>query len=195
MTAGGIAAAPGRTSRARHRSTRAGAWNRFVGIGSALLSVVLVVAVLAALALAVVPRFLGGSALTVLSGSMEPLYSAGDMVVVVPVDADEIQVGDVVAFQPVSGDPTLITHRVVAESLGGEGGAMFVTRGDANGADDDPIEAEQIMGRALYHVRAAGHVVLWAGDHTRTIVAGAAVVLLVYAAVMLLRPSGRRAAR
>ncbi|MEE6274180.1 signal peptidase I [Georgenia sp. MJ206] len=154
---------------------------------SALLTGVLVVAVLAALALAVVPRVLGGATLTVSSGSMEPLYSAGDAVVVVPVAAAEIHVGDVVAFQPVSEDPTLITHRVVATVLGGEGSTQFVTRGDANAADDAPIVAEQVMGRALYHVPAVGRLGTWVGDNAGGFVAATAMALFAYAAVQLVR--------
>ena len=71
------------------------------------------------LALVVVPRVLGGSALAVLSGSMEPRLSPGDVVVVRGVDdpAATTQVGDVVAFQPTSDDPTLVTHRVVAKKF------------------------------------------------------------------------------
>lgn len=161
-------------------------------VASGLLTVVVALSLAMALALAVVPRLLGGAALTVLSGSMEPLYSAGDVVVVVPAKPGEIQVGDVVTFQPVSGDPTLITHRVVAMPLGGE--TRFVTRGDANGADDDPILAEQVMGRAVYHVPAVGHVTLAAGEHARSLVVAGAVGLLGYAAVMLLRTSRRGAA-
>lgn len=140
-------------------------------------SSVLLLAVLAlAIALAVVPRVLGGEALTVLTGSMQPTYSPGDVVVSVP--QDSYAVGDVVTFQPVSGDPTLITHRIVAVQLGGPEGTSYVTRGDANGADDDPIKAEQVMGEVLYHVPYVGHLSLAAGEHRGALVGllGAALV-------------------
>ena len=138
---------------------------------------VLAVAVLAlAIALAVVPRAMGGEALTVLTGSMEPTYAPGDVVVSVPQDG--YGVGDVVTFQPISNDPTLITHRIVAVQLGGPEGTMYITRGDANGADDDPIKAEQVMGEVLYHVPYLGHLSAAAGEHRHIIVAllGAALV-------------------
>lgn len=158
------------------------------------MSAVLVLALAVALALAVVPRLLGGSALTVLSGSMEPRYSVGDVVVVVPAEADDIQVGDVVTFQPVSADPTLVTHRVVAKALGSESSARFVTRGDANGADDAPVVADQIMGRVAYHVPAVGQVALAVGEHARPLVLTVAGGLLTYAVVMIFAPSRRRTA-
>ena len=62
---------------------------------------------------------------------MEPTYSPGD--VVVPVPQDRYNVGDVVTFQPIPGDPTLITHRVT-RVLYGNDGPRYITRGDANGA-------------------------------------------------------------
>src|SRR5690625_6675678 len=91
---------------------------------------------------------MGGAGLTVLSGSMEPTYSAGDMVVAVP--QETYRIGDVVTFQPTSGDPTLITHRIVGDRAGSEG-TEHITRGDANGADEPPIVAEQVLVRGLYH--------------------------------------------
>src|SRR5699024_11712895 len=132
---------------------RTGFWrSALAGASSVLLVRVLALAV----ALAVVPRVMGCEALTVLTGSMEPTYAPGDVVVSVP--RDGYAVGDVVTFQPVSGDPTLVTHRIVAVQLGGPEGTMYVTRGDANGADDDPIKAEQVMGEVLYHVPYVGHL-------------------------------------
>ena len=140
---------------------------------------VLVLAILAlALALAVVPRVMGGEALTVLTGSMEPTYAPGDVVVSVP--RDDYGVGDVVTFQPVSNDPTLITHRIVAVQLGGPDGTRYITRGDANGADDDPLKFEQIMGEVSYHVPYVGHLALAAGEHRNALIAIAGAALVGY---------------
>lgn len=164
---------------------------RLAGVVSVATTTVLVVAVALAVALALVPRVLGGGALTVLTGSMEPTISAGDMVVVRPVEAGDVRIGDVVTFQPVSDDPTLITHRVVGKQVGSSG-TTFVTRGDANGADDAPIVADQIMGEVVYQVPYAGHLALWAGGNRQGIVVATGVALLAYATCMFLRP-GRRA--
>ena len=159
---------------------------------SAATTCALAVVLAAAVLLAVVPRLLGGAALTVLTGSMVPTYDPGDVVVVRGVQdaAREVEVGDVVTFQPVSDDPALVTHRVV-EKVVSTRGATFVTRGDANGADDDPLVPEQVKGVALYHVPWVGHLSLWLGRHRDAVVGGTAAVLLGYAAVMLLRPGGR----
>lgn len=139
------------------------------------LTVVLLAVLALAIALAVVPRLMGGAALTVLTGSMEPTYSPGDMVVSVPQDRYEI--GDVVTYQPVSDDPTLITHRVVAvREL--PGGVEYITRGDANGADDDPIVDGQVMGEAIYDVPYIGHLAAAVGENRSGLLAFAGIALL-----------------
>ena len=66
---------------------------------------------------------------TVVSNSMRPTFSAGDVVITEPVAVDSLQVGDVIAFNPPKGTEPEI-HRVV--SMDG----ASVTRGDANPADD-----------------------------------------------------------
>ena len=144
-------------------------------IRSGAFAVVLLAVLALAAAVAVVPRVLGGSALTVLTGSMEPTYAPGDMVISAP--ADRYRIGDVVTFQPVSDDPTLITHRIVAVSQGADG-PEYVTRGDANGNDDEPIVEAQVMGSVRYHIPYLGHVSMLAGEHRGTIIiiAGAALI-------------------
>ncbi|GEA82570.1 signal peptidase I [Cellulomonas uda] len=162
------------------------------GVLSVLMWAVLLVVVAAVAVLVVVPKALGGTTLTVLTGSMEPTFSPGDVVAVRTVSdpATEVHVGDVVTFQPVSGDPTLVTHRVVAKRISAAG-TTFVTRGDANGADDDPIEPAQIQAVAVYSVPWVGHVSLWLGERKGLAVALVAAALLGYAAVMILRPERR----
>jgi signal peptidase I len=158
------------------------------GVLSALATLVVLTILAAAVALAVVPRVLDGAALTVLTGSMVPTYNPGDMVVVRGVhDAErEIQIGDVVSFQPEPNDPTLITHRVVGKTFTSEG-TQFITRGDANSADDDPLLPKQIKGKAVYHVPWVGHASLWLGERRPQAVMAAAVGLFAYGAVMVFR--------
>ena len=164
----------------------------FSGVLSVLTWALLLVVVAAVVVLVVLPKALGGTTLTVLTGSMEPTFSPGDVVAVTTVtDADaQVQLGDVITFQPVSGDPTLVTHRVVAKSYTSDG-VQFVTRGDANGADDEPLVAGQVKARVLYSVPLVGHASLWLGERKGLFVALAAGALLIYAAFMILRPERR----
>ncbi|UZN02237.1 signal peptidase I [Cellulomonas sp. S1-8] len=167
----------------------------FSGLLSAVTTFALLVVLAAAVALAVVPKVLDGAALTVLTGSMVPTYDPGDVVVVRGVKdaAAEVQIGDVVTFQPVSDDPTLITHRVVEKVFTADG-TMFVTRGDANSADDAPLVPAQVKAEVVYHVPWVGHVSLYLGQQRGLLVVGVAVALFLYAAFMVLRPERRRSA-
>lgn len=134
-----------------------------------------------ALALIVVPKAAGGRPLTVLSGSMTGSYDVGDVVVVRPVDTDELAVGDVITFQPVSDDPRLTTHRIESISVGSEGRA-FVTKGDANNTTDlSPVTSEQVRGKVWYSVPVVGYVSVWvAGGWVRLALDLAAICLLLY---------------
>ncbi|GAB3267812.1 S24/S26 family peptidase [Arthrobacter pigmenti] len=148
--------------------------------GMALALAVLIIAVCAAGF--VVPRFINAVPLAVLTGSMEPVYSPGDLVISQKVDAADIEIGDVVTFQPESGDPTLVTHRVIAKTIGGEGAATITTQGDANGAADEPIVAEQVKGEVIYSVPYLGHLSAALDAGTKSMLAaGIGVILIGYA--------------
>lgn len=150
------------------------------------------IALLAAAALAIaVPRILGGTTLTVLTGSMQPAINPGDVVAVIPTDPAELHEGDVVTFQPNSGDPLLITHRVITvDNTTGE--PTFVTRGDANSADDPEIIAAQIQGRVLYVIPYIGWVNSVAGSAAPILVIAAAVTLITVGAYATFRPTRTR---
>ena len=105
------------------------------------------------------PAVVGGMPLTVLSGSMEPTYSPGDLVVVKPKPVDEIRVGDVMTYQLRSDDPTKVTHRVVSRSVGSDGETRFLTKGDNNDAEDEePVREVQVVGTVWYTIPWLGWV-------------------------------------
>ncbi len=92
------------------------------------------------------PMPFGVGAAVVLSGSMEPELSRGDLIFVR--QTDEINLNDVVVYQEGS---ALIVHRVV--SLYGD---TVVTQGDANNAPDEPISTGQIKGVVMLHLPRVG---------------------------------------
>lgn len=150
------------------------------------------IALLVAAALAIaVPRILGGTTLTVLTGSMQPTINPGDVVAVIPTDPTELKEGDVITFQPNSGDPLLITHRIITVS-NTAGERAFVTRGDANSADDPEIIADQIHGRVLYVIPYIGWVNNIAGSAAPILIIAAAVTLIVAGAYTAFRPNRTR---
>jgi signal peptidase I len=66
----------------------------------------------------------------VLSNSMQPTFSAGDLVVTRPVAVAALQAGDVIAFLP-PGSTRPLMHRIAAIADG-----VMTTRGDANPVSD-----------------------------------------------------------
>ena len=142
-------------------------------IAGRAVSIAFVVAVIALIAaLLVVPRVAGGSSLTVLTGSMEPTLAPGDVVAVRGVAPDqvctEIGVGDIVTYLPESGNPALITHRVVGKTVGtfDDGtDCRLITQGDANSAADAPVSPEQVRGAFLYSLPALGWGRQWVSEN------------------------------
>ncbi|HWJ09994.1 MAG TPA: signal peptidase I [Nocardioides sp.] len=152
----------------------------------------------AAVALAVaIPRIAGGTPYTVLTGSMEPDLPPGTLVVVRPVDAEDIALGDVITFQLESGKPTVATHRVVAVGTRLDGEQVFTTQGDANGAPDrNPVRAVQVQGRLWYSVPYLGHLnSVLTGRQRQSAVLVVAALLVGYAAFMFVGALRERARR
>lgn len=143
----------------------------------------MLVVVAAGLALIAVPKAVGGKPLTVLTGSMTGTYDPGDVVIVRPTDARHLEVGQVITFQPVSDNPNLTTHRIIALSYGSEG-LRYVTQGDANDAPDpEPVRPAQVKGEVWYSVPNVGYVSVWmASGWLGDVVQWFAVALILYGA-------------
>jgi signal peptidase I len=113
----------------------------------ALLTVAAVVGVLGLL-LFVAVRLGAAQPLVVTSGSMQPTYETGDLVIARTVGADTLAVGDVATLPDARG--RLITHRVVSVEPAGAGapaGTVSVQmKGDANDtADPRPYLASRAL--------------------------------------------------
>ncbi len=168
------------------RPSRAGgtlrlAWRVLVWTVLLALVLVLVAAVL-------LPRVAGATPYTVLTGSMQPDYPPGTLVVVTPVEMEDIAVGDVITYQLESGESAVVTHRVISvgASLDRDGERIVRTQGDANDvADREPVREVQVQGRLWYSVPYLGHVNTWVSGPSRQVATtGAVAVLVGYAAWM-----------
>ena len=84
----------------------------------------------------------------VLSGSMEPVYHVGSLVVFRPVDPQTVKVGDIISFKlPDLNTP--ICHRVI-DIVHDGGSTYFQTKGDANEEpDQDRVLPEYVKGRVF----------------------------------------------
>lgn len=140
------------------------------------------------LATVVVPRVSGSTPFTVLTSSMEPTYPPGTLIVVRSVDPKSLSIGSPITYQIRSGEPELVTHRIVATRQSGAGELTFVTRGDNNGADDEnPVQVGQIRGEVWYSVPYMGYVNNWLNGEQRTITITVIVIgLFGYAAFMFI---------
>jgi signal peptidase len=108
--------------------------------------------------LIVLPRASNGTALTVLTGSMEPAIPTGSMVLLRPVDPQTLKVGDVATYQRESGKKEFITHRIAGID-DTKGQLSFTFKGDANRtADVDPVPASMVRGEVWFHVPYLGAI-------------------------------------
>ncbi|TIC85743.1 signal peptidase I [Nocardioides sp. GY 10127] len=158
-------------------------------LGQVLAWLVLVAALATVSVAVVVPRLGGATPYTVLTGSMRPGMPPGTLVVVRPVEASTLRVGDVITYQLRSGEPEVVTHRIVAVGVNGQGKTVFRTQGDDN-PDPDPawVLPIQVVGERWYAVPRLGY--LSNAFTTAQREAGVQVVaglLLAYAALMALR--------
>lgn len=99
---------------------------------------------------------------TVLTPSMEPELSVGDVVIVKLSNADEIAVGDIITFNPSSETETYLTHRVtqVLADYQGTGITCFKTKGDANDAEDSfLIDSGRLIGKVTFHIPVLGYII------------------------------------
>src|SRR2546430_15089863 len=91
----------------------------------------LVIAVVALVGLALLPRTGWYRPVTVLSGSMRPAFSPGDMVVLTPEPLADVRVGQVISYRVPVGDHHVQTHRVIKVVRGG-GNPLLRTECDAD---------------------------------------------------------------
>ena len=121
----------------------------------------LVVGLAVVMSAILVPSLIGFKPMVVMSGSMEPALSAGDIAVVRPVDGTQLELGDVITYQ--SGTK-LVTHRVVGVNIG-PSGPSYVLQGDANTvADRVPIDPEMVVGKVIYRIPRVGSIISFANS-------------------------------
>lgn len=90
----------------------------------------------------------------VLSGSMVPIMMVGDIIIVNPVDINDIIVNDIIAFES-SG--STITHRVM--SITNKEELIFHTKGDANeGLDNFVVPGKDIKGKVIFTIPYLGYL-------------------------------------
>ena len=126
---------------------------RMAAVICRLFGYVILAAVIVSLLPVTVPRFLGYEIYSVASGSMEPEIPVGSLVVVAPVQAEEVRTGDIVAFRA---GGAVIVHRVVENQAADR---QLVTKGDANNVQDlNPVAYGDLIGVVDRHFAGVGMV-------------------------------------
>ena len=148
-------------------------------IGNILSTVLVVLVVLCAVFL-MGSRLLGYQVYTVISGSMEPTYSVGDLLYVKRVDADSIRAGDPITFI-LNENLVVATHRVVQVDAENQ---RFYTKGDANEiADSEPVHFNNVIGVPQFSIPKLGYVSNFVQNPPGmyiTLAVGAGLILLVF---------------
>lgn len=100
-------------------------------------------------------RLVGLQVFNVISGSMEPTYSVGDLIYVKTVDPDSVKVGDPITFV-LNEDLVVATHRVTAIDAESR---HFTTKGDANATEDAaPVHFNNLIGVPQFSIPKLGYV-------------------------------------
>ncbi len=144
--------------------------------------VLLALALMLFVAVAALPKLGLYRPVTVLSGSMRPTFSPGDMVIVTPEPVSAVRVGQVISYRVPVGAHQVETHRVVRVLQGGPH-PVVQTKGDANNWPD-PWTAK-LEGTTAWRLRAvvpdAGYVVNWLRSswaRTATVIVAPALLAL-----------------
>lgn len=175
------------TSRGRRRLTREHGVLYYLGLGLSFgaLALVLLLAVLVVIA----PALTRSTPYTILTSSMEPGLPPGTLIIVKPIDPQQIRIGTVITYQLESGESAVVTHRVI-EVVGPnlpDAETTFITKGDANSAPDaKPVMPVQIRGEVWYSVPYIGWVNnVVNGDLRAVVIPIVAGLLFLYAGWMI----------
>ena len=151
-------------------------WNKVTTVLVALVAVLAV--------LLVGTRFVGLQPFTVLSGSMEPVYSAGDLIYVKEIDPFQLEEGTIITFM--LSEETIATHRIVEVVPDEEDDAVirFKTKGDANESEDGGlVHYKNVIGTPIFSVPKLGYVANFIQEPPGpyvAIAAGALILALVF---------------
>lgn len=100
-------------------------------------------------------RLMGYQVFNVISGSMEPEYSVGDLIYVKEVNSNDIEVGMPITFV-LNEDLVVATHRVVEIDAENQ---YFYTKGDANETvDSAPVHFNNVIGVPQFSIPLLGYV-------------------------------------
>jgi len=97
------------------------------------------------------PELFDYSEVIVISGSMIPTLQIGDILIIH--NQESYQINDIVTYR---GETKIITHRIVAIE-----NYDYVTKGDFNNTNDDPISSSVVIGKVVARIHGVGKIVFF----------------------------------
>jgi len=103
------------------------------------------------------PSFMGIKTYVIVSGSMEPNFNIGDIVLTKEIDTSTLQEQDIISFRQ---GQSVITHRII-EILEEDGKTKYRTQGDNNNTPDlELTEGNLIEGKVVGKIPVVGKISL-----------------------------------
>ena len=101
---------------------------------------------------------LGFRQYVVATGSMEPEYNIGDVIIIREKPEEKIKIGDIINYTSENGIDT-ITHRVV-DIIEKDGQNYYKTKGDNNNSEDSElVDYSQVKGTLVFKISKLGTVI------------------------------------
>ena len=132
--------------------------NKFFKIGSIVFKVIIFIVMILFILSVCLHRFSNNKLsifnyrmFTVISGSMEPKYKIGDVLLAKEIAPEKIKVGDTISYlgNVNSFKDKVVTHQVVGiDKIDGK--YYFHTKGLANLVEDPLVSADQLYGKVIY---------------------------------------------
>ncbi len=121
------------------------------------------------------PMPFGIGVAVVLSGSMEPVLSVDDVIIVR--ETEDCGINDIVVYDT---GREMVVHRIIERD-----GDTVITKGDANNTSDEPISVDAIRGKVIFTIPYAGVVV-------KALRSPAGIIIILLTAILLTEGSFRR---
>lgn len=94
--------------------------------------------------------------MSVLSGSMKPVFNPGDVIIDEDTDIENLKAGDIITFKF---NNSLTTHRITG-IINKDGQIYFRTKGDNNNIEDaDSVNGNDVISRYLFRIPLLGFVI------------------------------------
>lgn len=94
------------------------------------------------------------------NASQKDGFHSGDIIIVKNIVGNAAEVGDIITFRPSIKSKSFLTHRVKQkmDHLGENKGTYYITQGDANLAEDVPVNEKQVVGKKVFSIPKIGAI-------------------------------------